>query len=105
MEETISVVEKLLSRGADPTLEDERGETPIVAITKTYEFAVIACFLDYLSRQEREQGRVEFGVRDLLEMSTAETGETLLHHAAARMEADRICTLVQKGGDLVGDEC
>ena len=101
MEDTIEVGKTLLALGADPAIEDKRGETPIVASTKTYELAVIACYLDSLDRQERENEQVEFGVRDLLEMTTAETGETLLHHAAAFMDADSIRTLVKKGADLV----
>ncbi len=100
--ETVSVVTMLMECGADPTAEDNRVDTPVVAATKTDEVAVIACFIDYISRQEEEENReAKFTVRDLMENSIGTTGETLLQYAAAFMGADSICILIQNGANLV----
>ncbi len=91
-EDTARAVSLLLEKRADPCARNESDETPAhLAVHASHEF--LSVFIRFIQDDSE--------LRELLDMTTYETGMTLLHYAAGAMDEDSIHLLITKGASLV----
>ena len=87
IDETCGFIEDLLSKGANPTVEDKSGETATHLALTTQDFRVMTLFIDHL-------GRESFDLKD-------SSGNTLFHYAVGTCDESSIFNMIQKGANLL----
>lgn len=81
------VCKALLDLGADPTLQDKSGATPVLVATHTNAGAVLAELLQAMKKRQRARE---------LKQRHGPAQETLLHHAARNGHVDAVKTLLSQ---------
>ncbi|KAJ8246699.1 hypothetical protein GJAV_G00254410 [Gymnothorax javanicus] len=92
-----NAVELLLSRGADPSLTDHRGQTPLTVAARQGHLGALHALLDWAGQCG------EAGTRILLEHVDGE-GWTALRSAAWGGHGEAVCLLLDAGAEVDGTD-
>ena len=85
--QTCAVIRNLMSAGADPKKVNAGGEAPAHIVVQIQDIQMMACFLDFL-------GRDEMNIKDF-------SGDSLLHYVAGCMDEDAIFKVMNTGTNIM----
>ena len=84
-------ISNLMAAGADPRVVNSGGEAPAHIVVQIQDIQMMACFLDFLSKEDmnikvtsgKRKENNKFSLKDSF-------GDSLLHYVAAAMDEDAI---------------
>ena len=85
--QTCTVIQNLMSAGADPKIVNAGGEAPAHIVVQIQDIQMMACFLDFLNKED-------MNIKDF-------TGDSLLHYAAGCMDEDAIFKVMNAGANIM----